>query len=87
MGSSFAGKRRGEEAPWMSLGREVRPPNGNAANPPDPASKEGPATPTTVSVPRPSRCLVVFVPPDRLPVRLSTDTYRRSPRIVGTGSR
>ncbi len=33
------------EALWMSLGREVRPPNGSAANPSGPASKEGPATP------------------------------------------
>jgi hypothetical protein len=35
------------------------------------------SAPTTVSVPRPSRCLVVDVLPNQMPVRLSVDTYRR----------
>ena len=45
-----------------------------------------PAIPTTVSVPRPSRCLVVEVLPGRLPVQHATDTYRRMALDVSTGA-
>ena len=45
-----------------------------------------PATPTTVSVPRPSRCPVGEILPGRLSVQHPSDTYRSDPRNVEAGS-